>query len=138
MRKPLSLVLVALSFMLFPLTSARADAVCAGPWLEIKSGGPEWSQESSCRCQLNGSYVRGGVLTSTFGWGYLWSEGRGVVKLVLEVERVELKTSKVGVYMHRANGQRFEAANGNGISEAMFFPPPPDFGDDDLDGVLSV
>ena len=122
MRKLLSPILLAVGLMLFSVTSARADAVCVGPWLQIETG-KEWGLESSCRCQLNGSYVRGGVLASTFGWGYLWSEGRGVVRIVLETKHQGggFDGTRL-VYMNRASGQRFEAANGNGIAEAMFFP----------------
>ena len=122
MRKLLSPALLAVAFMLFSVTSARADAVCAGPWLQVEAG-KEWGMESSCRCQLNGSYVRGGVLASSFGWGYLWSEGRGVVRIVLQAKHKGDSFDGTRVlYMNRASGQRFEAANGNGITEAMYFP----------------
>jgi hypothetical protein len=116
-------ILLAMGFMLLPLTSAQAeDRYCSGPWMQLQAG-KEWGPESSCNCQVGGHYVRGGVLASTNGWAWLWSEGKGVVRVVIEAtHRGGGFDGKRVLYMQRANGKPYAAENGNGVAEQMYFP----------------
>lgn len=116
-------ILLAMGFMLLSLASAQAeDRVCNGPWLQIENG-KEWGLESSCNCLVNGTYVRGGALASNIGFGYLWSQGKGRVRVILEATQKGGGFDGKRVFVPlRANGAPYSVENGGGLTEQMYFP----------------
>ena len=77
-----------------------------------------WGAESHCSC----AGLRGGALAGNNSFAWLWSEGRGQVAILLELQ---FRNGGVGwAFAFRADGSQYVSVNGSGLTEEMKIRPP--------------
>ena len=117
MSKRHVLLMVALtSLSLAQTASAQLNfgKKCAeGPVRSVPPGtGTTWGPESSCHC----TGLRGGALVGSNNYGFLWSEGTGVVALELQVQTPD------GIFWgsaRTADDRYYISINGSGLTEPI-------------------
>jgi hypothetical protein len=117
-------MLFVMSFLMLPATGAHAQSACEGAWQSL-SATSEWSPNpSTCSC-FGGAPLSGGAYVSNRAFAWIWSQGRGQVRVRLEFTRTVVRgnvtSNETKTAYAMKNGRHWGAEDGLGAEGPLNF-----------------